>query len=166
MVIIVGTVAIVLSIGALTVVRDPAKGRPSSQTAPLPGAISSDETFGDSNAARNGPMAKSTEGYSAGNIAAIPGYSPGLTYNPASTYAPAIIGISFSRRDRPYYDIYRATSLNGPWVKVFARLPTQAGSANDSSFPKGVRTLYYRVVAIDASGFRTKPSVPASITIP
>lgn len=92
--------------------------------------------------------------------------APQLTYFSAYGSASAMVGMTFGRRNWPYYDIYRATSPNGPWTLVIREFPVDAGSADDASFPTSTGVLYYRVVGKTAGGVRSDASAVSAIRIP
>ena len=77
-----------------------------------------------------------------------------------------LVQINFNWSAAEFFNIYRATNPNGPWIKIIDHFLGSSHTAVDFDFPKNTKTLYYRVAAINKGGTENAPSGSASIEIP
>ncbi|MFD3443829.1 malectin domain-containing carbohydrate-binding protein, partial [Microbacteriaceae bacterium 4G12] len=62
------------------------------------------------------------------------------------------------------YAVERATAAEGPWTRISGQTPVSGTSFVDATAPAFVNTVYYRVLAVDASG-NTAASAAAALDI-
>ncbi|MGO4692097.1 PA14 domain-containing protein [Glaciibacter sp. 2TAF33] len=77
------------------------------------------------------------------------------------------VNLSWTARtetDLAGYRVERASAANGPWTNISGAAPLAATTFRDAALPFG-NTVYYRVLAIDASGNASAPLTSISVDI-
>jgi len=79
--------------------------------------------------------------------------------------ASPFVQINWNWEIADYFNIYRASSLEGPWEKIIGLFPKSAHTAVDYHLPEGVDTLYYKIASVDKEGNESGYSEVSSVNI-
>ncbi len=90
--------------------------------------------------------------------------APALSYAPSPPSPKAYIQITWNYYVANYFNIYRSTDQIN-WQKIQGNYPQIGHAAMDSDFPKGAKTLYYRITSADGKGNESHPSPTTSVNL-